>query len=105
MPPSVLLRRICLFLDYGICLPARSALTRFRFYGASEYLEDFLARVDAASQVNSFHPTFFNQLAFDLSQLPRFVSRTKKIKEHCQATIAFDFMQGVKLAVVYDAVL
>lgn len=55
------------------------SLTRFRFYGASEYLEDLLARVDAP-QLNFFCLTFFNQLSFDLSQLPRFVSRTKKIK-------------------------
>ena len=63
------------------------SLTRFRFHGASEYLEDFLAQVDSP-QLNFFHITFFNQLAFDLSQLPQFISRTEKIKALTQAALA-----------------
>ena len=35
------------------------SLTRFRFHGASEYLEDFLALVDSPL-LNFFHITFFN---------------------------------------------
>ena len=64
------------------------SLTRFRFHGASEYLEDFLALVDSPL-LNFFHITFFNQLAFDLSQLPQFIGRTKKIKALTQAALAF----------------
>jgi len=64
------------------------SLTRSRFHGASEYLEDFLALVDSPL-LNFFHITFFNQLAFDLSQLPQFISRTKKIKALTQAALAF----------------
>jgi len=64
------------------------SLTRFRFHGASEYLEDFLALVDSPL-LNFFHVTFFNQLAFDLSQLPQFISRTEKIKALTRAVLAF----------------
>jgi len=64
------------------------SLTRFRLHGASEYLGDFLALVDSPL-LNFFHITFFNQLAFDLSQLPQFISRTKKIKALTQAALAF----------------
>jgi len=64
------------------------SLARFRFHGASEYLEEFLAQVDTPL-LNSLHITFFNQLAFDLSQLPQFISRTEKIKALTQAALAF----------------
>ena len=64
------------------------SLTRFLFHGASEYLEDFLAQVGSL-QLNFFHITSFNQLAFGLSQLPQFISRSGNIKTLTQTTLVF----------------
>jgi len=63
------------------------SLTHFSFHGTSEYLEEFLAQVDAPL-LYSFYITFFNRpAAFDLSQLPQFISRTEKIKALTQAAL------------------
>jgi hypothetical protein len=48
------------------------ALTSFHFHGVSEYLEDLMARIDAPL-IYSVQITFFNQLVFDIQQLPRFI--------------------------------
>ena len=50
-------------------------LTRFSFKGASEYLEDLVARIDAP-QLDELWITFFHQLIFDTPQLSQFISRT-----------------------------
>jgi len=52
------------------------ALTNLAFTGVTEYLEDLLSRIDAPLLVH-FSITFFNQLVFDLLQLPMFLCRTK----------------------------
>jgi hypothetical protein len=54
-----------------IVLPA---LTRCEFRGASEYLEDFVARIDAPS-LNSTDITFFPQPIFDLPRFAQFMGR------------------------------
>ena len=53
------------------------ALTEFVFEGVSEYLEDFVARIDAP-QLYYFHISFFHQLIFDTPQLAQFFSRTPR---------------------------
>jgi hypothetical protein len=48
------------------------ALTNFYFHGVSEYLEDLTAQIDAPL-LHVMEITFFNQLVFDIQQLPRFI--------------------------------
>ena len=50
-------------------------LTHFEFHGASEYLEDLVARIDAPL-LDSIFITFFHQLIFDIPQLAQFMRRT-----------------------------
>jgi hypothetical protein len=57
------------------------------FKGASEYLEEILARIDAP-RLNELHITFFNQIIFDTPQLFQFISRrpTLRTLEKCHIT-------------------
>jgi hypothetical protein len=50
-------------------------LTYFRFHGASEYLEDLVAQIDAP-QLEHIRVTFFYQLIFDIRHLPAFISHS-----------------------------
>jgi hypothetical protein len=68
--------------------PALPALTCFQFEGASEYLDDLVARIDAPL-LDSLHITFFHQLIFDTPQLAQFVARTPNIQPHVKASIDF----------------
>ena len=51
-------------------------LTKIRFKGPSEYLEETLARIDAP-RLDEMHITFFNQLIFDTPQILQFISRVQ----------------------------
>ena len=62
------------------------ALTRLKFRGASEYLNDFVTRIDTA-RLKDIEVTFFNQLIFDISQLVRFIDRIEVQKLHREAVI------------------
>ena len=55
------------------------ALTRFDFKGVSEYLEEFLARIDIPLLTN-LSISFFHQLIFDTPQLVRFIDRAPKFE-------------------------
>jgi hypothetical protein len=57
-----------------------ASLTSFEFYGVCEYLEDFVARIDAP-QLTFFKITYFNQLDFQVPELSQFITRA----EHLQA--------------------
>jgi hypothetical protein len=50
------------------------ALTCLMFRGVTEYLEDFVARIDVPL-LREASIRFFNQLVFDIVQLPRFLDR------------------------------
>jgi hypothetical protein len=56
--------------------------------GVSEYLEDFMARIDAPL-LNKLDITSFHRLLFDTPQLTRFISRTPKLKTHDEARVVF----------------
>jgi hypothetical protein len=62
------------------------ALTRLKFRGASEYLNDFVTRIDAA-RLKDVEVKFFNQLIFHISQLVRFVNQIEVQKSHREAVI------------------
>ena len=73
-------------------LPALAMLT---FTGASEYLNDLLARIDTPL-LDAFNLTFFHQLIFDTPQLGQFISRTPKLKVFDEARVIFSY-SGAKI--------
>ena len=62
------------------------ALTILRFQGASEYLEDLVARIDTPG-LASIEITYFNQLVFQVPQLFRFIGRTQIIEQAMEADV------------------
>jgi hypothetical protein len=71
-------------------------LTCFNFRGASAYLEDLLARIEAPflSHVNI---TFFNQLIFEVPHLSQFIGRMEMLKSAKVAEMESSFGSGVSL--------
>ncbi len=65
------------------------SLTEFRFKGVSEYLEDFVTRVDAP-RLSSLRVTFFNQLIFDTPELVLLTRRTPKLNALYRAAVHFN---------------
>ena len=65
-----------------------SVLSRFRFGGVSEYLEDFVACIDAP-QLSDLYITFFNDIVFDTPQLIQFIGRTPLPRELEKAHLIF----------------
>ena len=74
------------FLPTRFVLPT---LAEFWFKGASEYLEEFLARINAP-QVYQLSIMFFNDIHFDASELIQFISRTPKLGVYDEAWLIFD---------------
>jgi hypothetical protein len=71
---------------------ALSAFTRFKFRGPSEYLEDFVAMIDAPL-LDSIHITCMpisEESIFNLSQLGQFMGRTATFQELNEAHVFFD---------------
>jgi len=64
------------------------ALTRLGFRGVTEYLEDLVTQTDTPL-LKDISITFFNQLIFDISQLPKFLCRTEMFTVLDQATVSF----------------
>jgi hypothetical protein len=77
--------RRLLRLPTRVVLPA---LTELRFNGVSEYLEDFVVRIDAAL-LDKLVITFFHQLLFDTPRLGQFIARTPNFKTHDEARVLF----------------
>ena len=72
-------------------LQARSifpTLTNFKFRGVSEYLDDFVARIDTP-RLSNLHIIFFNQIDFDTPQLSQFIRRTPRLDEPDEAHVIF----------------
>jgi hypothetical protein len=67
---------------------ALPSLTQLSFRGVSEYLEDFVSRIDAPL-LNSLHITIFNQLIFDLPHLHQFIRRAESFASLNRADIEF----------------
>ncbi|KAH9165185.1 hypothetical protein EDB89DRAFT_336496 [Lactarius sanguifluus] len=55
------------------------SLLIFNFCGFSEYLEDFLARIDTP-RLHCFKITYFNRLDFRVPQLSQFITRTENFE-------------------------
>jgi hypothetical protein len=58
------------------------------FKGVGEYLEDFVARINAPL-LDSLRIIFLHQLVFDTPQLTQFIGRTPKFKAHVEAHVFF----------------
>ena len=65
------------------------SLTKILFKGASEYLEEILARIDAP-RLNLLHITFFNQIVFDAPQLFQLISRRPTLRAPEKGYISFN---------------
>ena len=63
-------------------------LTRLYFKGVCEYLEDFVARIDAPL-LDRLEITFFHQLIFDTPQLTQFICRAPNFKAQNGAHVEF----------------
>ena len=63
-------------------------LTLFCFEGVSGYLEDFVSRIDTPRLIELFI-TFFDDVAFDTSQLNQFISRTRMLRPLEKAHMTF----------------
>ena len=64
-------------------------LTKIRFKGASEYLEEILARIDVP-RLDELLITFFNQIIFDTPQLFQFISRRPALRAREKGLIIFN---------------
>jgi hypothetical protein len=51
----------------------------FRFKGVTEYLEDFVARIETP-QLNELSITYFDNVTFDIPQVMQFISRTPMLR-------------------------
>ena len=72
--------------------PKRSilpSLATFRFKGATEYLEELLARIDTP-QLHEMIITFFNQIDFDCPRLAQFINCTPTFRSLHEAHLQFD---------------
>ena len=78
------------FLPTRLVLPT---LTKFWFKGASEYLEEFLARIDAP-QVYNLLTAFFNDIDFDTPELAQFIGRTPTLRLYDEARLMFSGRQA-----------
>jgi hypothetical protein len=65
-------------------------LRHFGFKGVCEYLEDFVAYIDAP-RLNDLVVTFFNQIVFETPRFIQFVSRTPKLKIFEKADVVFEY--------------
>jgi len=76
--------------------PKRSvlpALTKFKFKGVSEYLEDLVARIDAPL-LDWFEIRFFPQLIFHTPRLGQFIGHTPNFMAHDEAHVIFSDFQA-----------
>ena len=64
------------------------SLTKIKFKGTSEYLEEILARIDAP-RLDELCITFFNQIIFDTPQLFQFISRRPTLRAPEKGHIEF----------------
>ena len=79
------------FLPTRFVLPT---LVLFRFKGASEYFEEFVAQIDAP-QVYWLSITFFNDIYFDTSELTKFMGRTPTLGLYDEARLIFTGRQAI----------
>ena len=65
------------------------ALSEFNFKGVTEYLEEFVTRVDTP-QLVEMDVTFFNQIDFDCPRLAQFINCTPTLRARDEVHVQFD---------------
>jgi hypothetical protein len=65
------------------------SLTQLWFHGVSEYLEDLLALIGDVPRLQNVRAIFFNQLIWDIRQLPRFISQAEMLGSSGCAKLIF----------------
>jgi hypothetical protein len=73
--------------------PTRSVLPvlrRFSFKGVYEYLDDFVARIDAP-RLDELSITFFNDIVFDAPRFIRFINHTPTLKAPDNAYVVLEY--------------
>ena len=66
------------------------SLTKIEFKGTGDYLEEILARIDAP-RLDRLDITFFNEILFDTSQLPQFISRIPALRSLQKGHVTFNY--------------
>jgi hypothetical protein len=79
------------YLPTRLVLPT---LTQILFKGVNEYLDEFVARIDAP-QLSELSITFFNDIDFDTPELIQFISRTPTLGVYDEARLFFDRREAV----------
>ena len=79
------------FLPTRFVLPT---LLQFSFKGANEYLEEFVALIDAPL-VYKMEITFFNDIDFDTPELTQFISRTPILRVYDGARLIFEDRKAI----------
>ncbi|KAH9975591.1 hypothetical protein BJV74DRAFT_798786 [Russula compacta] len=76
------------------------ALTHFNFKGVSEYLEDFVARIDTPHLLNiELH--LFMDLMFHIPQLYKFIApRTESLRQYNSANVTF-YATNIRISLGY----
>jgi len=64
------------------------SLTEFKFQVMSEYIDDFVSRIDVPL-LDKVDITFFYQPIFDTPRLPNFLARIEKFKAHSRGGVVF----------------
>jgi hypothetical protein len=64
------------------------SLTQFNFYGANEYIEDLVARINVP-QLHDLEITLFDEVLFETSQLNQFVGQAEIFQVPCWALLDF----------------
>jgi hypothetical protein len=73
------------------------SLDKFHFRGVSEYLEDFVTRIDTP-QLEEMHIIFFSQIDFDCPLLAEFINRSPTLLVRDEAHVQFgDYVASVAL--------
>jgi hypothetical protein len=68
--------------------PVLPTLTNFSFKGTNEYLEEFVARIDAP-RLYQFETMFINDIDFNAPELGQFIARTPTLGAYYEAHLAF----------------
>ena len=80
-------------------------LTKMYFKGASDYLEDFVARIDAPL-LKELNIMFRYERIFDTPQLIQFISRTLKFDAHREVHIFFsEWEVSIKLPLAHETLV
>ena len=80
-------------------------LTNMRFKGASDYLEDFVARIDAPL-LKELNITFCYERIFDTPQLIEFINRTPKFEAHRDVHMFFsEWEVSIKLPLARETLV